>query len=152
MTKTFSVSFLALSLVIAPQALAGDLRVQNHCSFAIWCAGAKNDGTAEASHQIGSGGSYTSSKPANNDNIGAVLKCGTDSRLAHPYQMEMAVQNGVSYLDLSAIDGDPFLSYHRHAEIPGTSCVLDCLAGSTDCEWPRLVTCKGQDDATLFLC
>ncbi|KAI8624331.1 hypothetical protein F5Y19DRAFT_480709 [Xylariaceae sp. FL1651] len=140
-------------LAILPQALAGSLRVHNTCSFDIWCDGAKNDGKPPSpAVKVSSGQTYVSPKRANNDNIGAVLKCGTTKALPNPYQMEIAVDKGISYLDLSAIDGDPFLSHHRHAAIPGTSCVLDCPAGSTACEYPKTVTCKSQGEVTLTLC
>ncbi|KAI0017539.1 hypothetical protein F4780DRAFT_796145 [Xylariomycetidae sp. FL0641] len=100
------------------------------------------------------GGAYSAPGPytANNDDVGAVLKCGTSPALSSPYQMELAISNGVAYLDLSAIDGDPFLARRRHAQLAAGLCVLDCPPGSTACEFPKLVTCNSQADATLTVC
>ncbi|GAW13944.1 hypothetical protein ANO14919_033360 [Xylariales sp. No.14919] len=114
--------FAALSLLAAlPPALGGSLRVYNSCNFKFWCSSAKNDGTSTATTEVLPGQWYTAEKQADNDNIGAVLKCALNSYNGEPYQVELAVQNGKSWLDLSAVDGHPFLAYHRHAEIPGVS-------------------------------
>ncbi|KAI1464935.1 uncharacterized protein F4812DRAFT_441020 [Daldinia caldariorum] len=105
--------------------MAGNLLVQNNCKFDIWCSAAKNDGSSRDSVRVPAGNHYTSPLPANNDNIGSVLKCTDTSGSKKVFQEELAVQNGRSWFDLSAIDGDPFINYHRHAEISG-QCVLDC--------------------------
>ncbi|KAI0163963.1 hypothetical protein GGR57DRAFT_498047 [Xylariaceae sp. FL1272] len=111
---------IAVSLLaMMPAALAGTLSVHNSCSFGIFCAGANNKGDFTPTVSVPAGTSWTSLLSAENDNIGAVLKCATNSGLSGPYQMEIAILNGRAYLDLSAEDGDPFLAYHRHAEIPG---------------------------------
>ncbi|KAJ2989007.1 hypothetical protein NUW58_g3687 [Xylaria curta] len=106
-------------LAMAPYSYAGNLIVKNQCPTTIWCGAAKNDGTFSPSVQVAPGASYTSPKPAYNDGIGAVLKCGQEQDMLHPYQLEMAVQNGRSWLDLSNLDGSPYHGFHRHAEIAG---------------------------------
>lgn len=116
------ISVAAISVLAAlPQAFAGNLIIDNSCDFSIYCAGAKNDGTFTEVIRVAAGEALQSLKPANNDNIGAVLKCGMDDTLESVYQMEMAVRDGKTWLDLSALDGSPFVAYHRHAEIPGVS-------------------------------
>ncbi|KAI1413402.1 hypothetical protein F5Y13DRAFT_189311 [Hypoxylon sp. FL1857] len=143
--------FASLALVAAPVVLGSELYIQNNCGFTMYCGAAKNDGTSSSSVQVGNGGTYHSPLPANNDNIGSVLKCATNSGLQQPFQMELAVQNGRAWLDLSALDGDPFVGYHRHAELAG-QCVLDCPGGATACEWPIQADCASQEDAWLTIC
>ncbi|KAI0009969.1 hypothetical protein F4779DRAFT_639801 [Xylariaceae sp. FL0662B] len=139
-------------LAVLPTALGSNLFVHNNCGFAIWCGAAKNKGGLGPTVQVGgSGGVYQSPLPAENDNIGSVLKCATNQALAQPFQMELNVQYGRSWLDLSAVDGDPFLAYHRHAETAG-QCVIDCPAGSTACEWPHQIDCDSTENAWLTLC
>ncbi|KAI1334095.1 hypothetical protein F5Y15DRAFT_421246 [Xylariaceae sp. FL0016] len=145
-----------------PAALGGALHAINSCREAIYCAGARNDGSATGVTTIAAGATYTSTLAANNDNIGAVLKCATQadaSGTVNPYQLELTVQSGVSYMDLPHENGDPFLDSPRWAEIPGTACRLACAAcrlacaaSDTSCEWPTLTTCISQGDAYLHLC
>ncbi|KAL7619542.1 hypothetical protein AAE478_010082 [Parahypoxylon ruwenzoriense] len=154
-TNTFR--FLSTSLLLLLSALPGPshgstLRALNHCDFDIWCGAAKNDGTSRPTVKVaGKGGVYESPLKANNDNIGSVLKCATNAGLAHPIQMELAVQFGHSWFDLSAEDGDPFLQHHRHAEIAGL-CVLDCPPGDSSCVYPVQPDCQTMEDAWLYLC
>ncbi|KAI1268086.1 hypothetical protein F5Y18DRAFT_377377 [Xylariaceae sp. FL1019] len=107
------------ALAMMPTALAGTLSVVNSCSFAIYCGGANNNGDDTPTFYVPAGTSWTSTLTAPNNNVGVALKCATNPGLLNPYQMEIAIQNGRAWLDLSAVDGDPFLAYHRHAEIPG---------------------------------
>ncbi|KAI1118411.1 hypothetical protein F5Y14DRAFT_263783 [Nemania sp. NC0429] len=151
MSRLISIAAFAV-LAALPQAFAGNLLVDNSCEFSIFCAGAKNDGTFTEVVEVGGGEVLQSLKPANNDNIGAVLKCGLDNTLQNVYQMEMAVRDGKTWLDLSSLDGSPFVAYRRRAEIPGTTCALDCQAGQTNCEWPTSVDCISDGDAILTLC
>ncbi|KAI0540302.1 hypothetical protein GGR58DRAFT_499307 [Xylaria digitata] len=111
----------ALSLLAAlPQALGGYLHAYNSCKFKIWCSGAKNGGFFTEVSEVPPGTWYRSDLEATGD-VGAVLKCALNPYNREPFQIELNVDNtGVSWLDISAIDGDPFLQYHRHAEIPGT--------------------------------
>ncbi|KAI1139179.1 hypothetical protein F5Y05DRAFT_424845 [Hypoxylon sp. FL0543] len=143
--------FVSLALAAVPVVLGSTLHVQNNCEFPIHCGAAKNDGTSSPSVEVGKGGTYHSPLAANNDNIGSVLKCATNAGLLQPFQMELAVQNGRSWFDLSALDGDPFVGYRRHAELAG-QCLLDCPGGSTTCEWPVQVDCASQEDAWLTYC
>ncbi|KAI1429820.1 hypothetical protein F5Y12DRAFT_795353 [Xylaria sp. FL1777] len=106
---------------LAPQILAKWLSARNECPFDVWCAGAKNDGTFTPSTKISQGQTYRSELTADDNNIGAVLKCALDPYIQQPYQMEVTVRRGLTWLDLSAVNGDPFLDYHRHAEINGVS-------------------------------
>ncbi|KAI1190858.1 hypothetical protein F5B17DRAFT_427145 [Nemania serpens] len=151
MTRSISIATLSF-LAALPQVFAGNLLVDNSCDFSIYCAGAKNDGTFTEVVHVAAGDILQSLKPANNDNVGAVLKCALDQSLETVYQMEMAVRDGKTWLDLSSLDGAPFVAYHRHAEIPGTTCTLDCAAGETACEWPTSVDCISNGDAILTLC
>ncbi|OTB03264.1 hypothetical protein M426DRAFT_24048 [Hypoxylon sp. CI-4A] len=150
------VGFLKLASLAAlaalPVAQCSDLFVLNNCNFNIFCAGAKNDGTSTVSTAVkGNGGTYKSPLLANDDNIGSVLKCSKNADMSKPFQMELAVQNGRSWFDLSAEDADPFVTYHRHAEIAG-QCVLDCPPGSTSCEYPVQPDCLTTEDAWMTLC
>ncbi|KAI1097978.1 hypothetical protein F4804DRAFT_142396 [Jackrogersella minutella] len=147
------VKFGALALMAGvPAVLGSNLNVVNHCSFNIFCGGAKNDGSSSPVVIVkGNGGTYQSPLPANNDNVGSVLKCAKNPDLSQPFQMELALQYGRSWFDLSALNGDPFIEFHRHAEIAG-QCVLDCPAGSTMCEWPVQPDCASEEDAWLTLC
>ncbi|KAI1865018.1 uncharacterized protein JN550_008564 [Neoarthrinium moseri] len=152
MTRTI---FLTVTLpFFIHSVLGGYLNVQNSCSFAIFCQGAKGDGTdTGAATSVGAGSSWTSPLAANDDNIGATLKCSLSSTLSSPYQLEMAVAAGRSWLDLSRVDGAPFEAFHRSAEWPGTSCpVLDCPAGSSACEWPTQIDCATTADVWMYLC
>ncbi|KAI1132844.1 hypothetical protein F5Y10DRAFT_260743 [Nemania abortiva] len=118
-------SLAGLSLLAAlPQAYAGNLVAHNNCPFSIYCASAKNDATFSPTVEVVSGATYLSPQPAFNDNVGVVVKCALDPSLYPVYQMELAVQYGISWLDISHEDGDPFLQYHRHAEIRGVSRLL----------------------------
>ncbi|KAI1353793.1 hypothetical protein F5Y01DRAFT_322593 [Xylaria sp. FL0043] len=139
-------------LCLSQQALAGWLLAKNDCGFNIWCAGAKNDGTFTQISEVLPGQLYRSDLRANNDNIGAVVKCALNNDIQQPYQLEVAVEHGNTWLDLSAIDGDPFLQYHRRAEVKGGLCAVDCPPGSHVCEYPVTMKCQTQDDATLYLC
>ncbi|KAI3333931.1 hypothetical protein F4824DRAFT_502633 [Ustulina deusta] len=112
---------------LLPQTFAKWLIAKNECPFEIWCAGAKNDRTFTPSSLVLPGQMYWSQLTADNDNIGAVLKCALNPQVQQPYQMEVNVQYGLSWLDLSAIDGDPFLAYHRHAEINWTETIYHPL-------------------------
>ncbi|GAP88420.1 hypothetical protein SAMD00023353_2900980 [Rosellinia necatrix] len=145
---------IALTLLFAllPQALAGNLIVHNKCHFNIWCAGAKNDRTATPAYKVRAGHKFTSPSPAHDDNVGAVLKCSLASDLSSPYQLEVAVLEGRSFIDLSALDGHPFLAYHRHAEVRKGGCILDCPPGVQTCEWPEAVDCATAGDAIMTLC
>lgn len=141
-----------LVLAAVPSALGSTLNVQNNCPFQIFCGAAKNDGTFSPSVPVPGGGHrWTSPLPANDDNIGSVLKCANNAGLAKPFQMELALQNGHSWFDLSALDGDPFIGVSRHAEIAG-QCVLDCPPGSVACEWPIQPDCQTSENAWLTLC
>ncbi|KAI1452166.1 hypothetical protein F4805DRAFT_463051 [Annulohypoxylon moriforme] len=145
--------FSAFVLTAAlPSALGSHLNVHNNCGFEIYCGAAKNDGTSSPAVKVGGGGgTWQSPLPANDDNIGSVLKCANNPGLTQPFQMELALQNGHSWFDLSALDGDPFINVARHAEIAG-QCVLDCPAGSVACEWPVQPDCQTSEDAWLTLC
>ncbi|KAF3067230.1 hypothetical protein GL218_08569 [Daldinia childiae] len=140
-----------LALLTAPAVIASDLIVQNNCNFHVWCSAAKNDGSSSASVKVHAGRHYTSPLPAYNDNVGSVLKCTDVSGSLSVFQAELAVQNGRSWFDLSAIDGDPFLPHHRHAELAG-QCVLDCPPGSTSCYYPVQVDCATTESAVLTIC
>ncbi|KAI8964170.1 hypothetical protein F5Y11DRAFT_112223 [Daldinia sp. FL1419] len=141
----------SLALLAAPAVMASNLIVQNNCNFNLFCFAAKNDGTSSKSVKVSAGNHYQSPLPANDDNIGSVLKCTNTQGSRKVLQAELAVQNGHSWFDISALDGDPFLSHHRHAELAG-QCVLDCPAGSTSCYWPVQVDCYSTDDAVLTIC
>ncbi|KAI2603720.1 hypothetical protein GGR54DRAFT_644459 [Hypoxylon sp. NC1633] len=145
--------FAALALLAAvPTTMGSSLWVHNNCHFDIFCDAAKNDGKFSGGVKVAqNGGTYMSPLPADNDNVGTVLKCALDPGLSRPFQMELAVQNGRSWFDLSAIDGDPFIQFHRHAEIAG-QCVLDCEPWSTACEYPVQVDCPTTEDAWLNIC
>lgn len=148
----FNVLKLAsLALLAAPTVLASDIIVQNNCKFNVWCSAAKNDGASSALVKVKAGRHYKSPLPAYNDNVGSVLKCTDVSGSRKVFQVELAVQNGRSWFDLSAIDGDPFLSHHRHAELAG-QCVIDCPAGSTSCYYPLQVDCASTENAVLTIC
>ncbi|KAI1476068.1 hypothetical protein F4774DRAFT_394555 [Daldinia eschscholtzii] len=145
------IKLLSLALLCAPSAMAGNIIVQNNCKFDVWCDAAKNDGSSSPSVQVRAGRHYTSPLPAHNDNVGSVLKCSNAAKSRKVFQAELAVQNGRSWFDLSAIDGDPFLSHHRHAELAG-ECVLDCPPKSTACYYPVQVDCHTTRDAVMTLC
>ncbi|TGJ79191.1 hypothetical protein E0Z10_g9572 [Xylaria hypoxylon] len=113
-----------LSLVALPQALGGFIVAHNTCNFKFWCSGGRNDGTFTPSTEVLPGQWYRSALEATNDNVGAVLKCSMNPYNGFPSQVELNVQYGKSWLDLSAEDGDPFLAYHRRVEIPGFSASL----------------------------
>lgn len=122
--------FATLSLLsLVPQALATFLKVQNNCAFEIYCAGAKNDGRFTNVQNVLPGALYKSELAGDNDNIGTVAKCALNPHIQHPFQMEVAVRNGNTFLDLSAVDGDPFLPYDRYAEVDGVSDYLASLCG-----------------------
>ncbi|KAI1291465.1 hypothetical protein F5Y03DRAFT_400693 [Xylaria venustula] len=139
---------------LAPQVYSKWLIAKNNCAFEIYCAGAKNNGAFTPISKVLPGQSYQSTLAADNDNIGTVLKCGLDPPLLKPFQMELTVQYGKSWMDLSALDGDPFLPYQRYAEVDGGLCPIDCPPGVADpCEWPNgQQTCMTTGDATLYLC
>ncbi|KAI0968212.1 hypothetical protein F4678DRAFT_464719 [Xylaria arbuscula] len=139
---------------LAPQAYSKFLIAKNDCGFEVYCAGAKNNGAFSPITKVLPGQWYQSPLSADNDNIGAVLKCDIDPALQKPFQLELNVQYGKSWVDLSAIDGDPFLPYHRHAELDGGLCSVDCPPGvAGDCEWPNVQpTCMTTGDATLYIC
>ncbi|KAH9906055.1 hypothetical protein F4778DRAFT_728633 [Xylariomycetidae sp. FL2044] len=139
----------ALLLVAVPGTLAGNLIVRNNLGFTIWCGAADNQGASSPVVAVPSGAGYTSPLPAMEG--GAVLKCADNPGYRPVYQFEVATTNGRTWMDLSSLDGSPFLGYHRHAEVPGTSCVLDCPAGSTACEWPVMVDCASTADAIMTL-
>ncbi|KAI1087981.1 hypothetical protein F5B19DRAFT_496831 [Rostrohypoxylon terebratum] len=141
----------ALIIIALPSALGSTLNVQNNCQFQIFCGAAKNDGTSSPGVPVPGRGHWTSPLPANNDNIGNVLKCANNAGLQQPFQMELTLQNGHSWFDLSALNGDPFISVSRHAEIAG-QCVLDCPPGSVACEWPVQKDCQTSENAWLTLC
>ncbi|KAI0886800.1 uncharacterized protein GGS22DRAFT_186873 [Annulohypoxylon maeteangense] len=144
-------SVLALAAVL-PSTLGSSLNVINNCGFEIYCGAAKNNGDSSPAVKVGGGGStWKSPLLANDDNIGSVLKCSDNPDLSKPFQMELALQNGHSWFDLSALDGDPFVDVARHAEIAG-QCVLDCPSGSVGCEWPVQPDCQTSEDAWLTLC
>ncbi|KAI1770210.1 hypothetical protein F4818DRAFT_446506 [Hypoxylon cercidicola] len=150
------VNMLKLATVVLsaalPTVLGGNLIAVNNCPFEVWCYAAKNDGTSAPSVQVGgNGGMYQSPLPALDDNVGSVLKCSMNPDLGQPFQMELAVQDGRSWFDLSAIDGDPFLQYQRHADVAG-QCVLHCDPGSSSCEYPVQVDCATTEDAWMSLC
>ncbi|KAI1657048.1 hypothetical protein F4813DRAFT_396576 [Daldinia decipiens] len=148
----FNVLKLAvLALLAAPAVMASDIIVQNNCKFDVWCDAAKNDGSSSPSVKVHAGRHYKSPLPANNDNVGSVLKCTNVAGSRKVFQAELAVQHGRSWFDLSAIDGDPFLSHHRHAELAG-QCVLDCPPKSTSCYYPVQVDCATTENAVLTLC
>ncbi|XXH01477.1 Protein SLG1 [Hypoxylon texense] len=146
-----------ISLVLAGAALptavlGGNMIAVNNCDFDVWCWAAKNDGTTAPEVPVpGRGGMYQSPLPAADDNVGSVLKCSMSADYSQPYQMELAVQDGRSWFDLSAIDGNSFLPFMRHADIAG-QCVLHCDPGSNACEYPVQVDCPTQADAWLSLC
>ncbi|KAI0506088.1 hypothetical protein F5B22DRAFT_651137 [Xylaria bambusicola] len=151
MPRVLNLAALCL-LSLAPPASAAYLKVLNLCPFEIYCGGAKNDGTFSPTVQVRSGQLYQSPLPANNDNIGAVLKCALNEQIQGPFQMELNLELGKAWFDLSAVDGDPFLAYHRYAEIDGGLCPLDCPPYTKDCEWPAFQTCMTTNDATMYLC
>lgn len=89
------------------------------------------------------------------DNIGVNVHCGLDSGVSDSdqYQLELAVDKGVSYADLSAVNGNPFLEYQRALNYPGTTCAdTECAAGSTSCDWPVSINCNTEADAYMYLC
>ncbi|KAI1329433.1 hypothetical protein F5Y16DRAFT_397355 [Xylariaceae sp. FL0255] len=154
MPKFLQIATIAL-LGAIPSALGGNMIAINHCTFPIYCRGDINGATTEAPITLVSPGStYVSPNPAANDNIGVVVKCDTNSAVTNPYQLEVTVDDGVTYMDLSALDGDPFLAYNRAASIPGTTCNLECDPGSTSCEFSSegVVTCVSTGDITMTLC
>lgn len=115
---------IAVFVGLASQALAGKLVFINHCRDNIWALDAMIDGGTYEFWSLvpGHGGNYTSSMPANNDNVGAVLSLADvlddNGTGTHPLNLEVTVQHGVSRVNLFAPDFDPFLNYHRHVEIP----------------------------------
>lgn len=89
------------------------------------------------------------------DNIGVNVHCGVESSVSdsNQYQLELAVKDGVSYGDLSAVNGDPFLKYQRAINYPGTTCdEAECAAGSTSCDWPLSMNCNTEADMYMYLC
>ncbi|KAI1175883.1 hypothetical protein F4777DRAFT_578493 [Nemania sp. FL0916] len=147
-----SISAVLLLAAAVPQALAGQMFAYNGCDFEIWCAGAKNDNTFSETVRVRPGEKYLSPKPALNDNIGTVVKCSLNPSLYPVYQLEVAVSERRSWMDLSSIDGTPFQQYHRHAEIDGTACIIDCPPGTSECEWPFGVDCLSEGDVIMSLC
>ncbi|KAI0459179.1 hypothetical protein F5B21DRAFT_499804 [Xylaria acuta] len=151
----FQSVFITLLFLFAalPETLAGNLIVHNQCQFAMWCGSAANDGTFTPAVQVYQGGYYTSPQPARPGAPGVVVKCGRDSNILEPYQLEVAQDADTrTWLDLSDLDGHPFKAYHRHAEIAGTNCVLDCQPGETACEWPYALDCYTTQDVVMTLC
>ncbi|KAI1369840.1 hypothetical protein F5Y08DRAFT_347414 [Xylaria arbuscula] len=137
---------------LASQALALYLKVQNNCPFEVYCSGAKNDRTFTDISTVPAGARYQSQLTGANNNIGTVVKCALNSYIQHPFQMEVTVSNGATFLDLSAVDGDPFLSFDRYAEVDGGLCAIDCPAHTKSCEWPYHTDCLTTDDLTMYLC
>ncbi|KAI1210254.1 uncharacterized protein F4807DRAFT_460083 [Annulohypoxylon truncatum] len=151
MFNMLNLSALIFAAVL-PSTLGSTLNVLNNCGFEIYCGAAKNDGSSSPAVRVNGGGStWQSPLAADDDNIGSVLKCANNLGLIQPFQMELALQNGHSWFDLSALDGDPFIGVSRHAEIAG-QCVLDCPPGSVGCEWPVQPDCQTSEDAWLTLC
>ncbi|KAI4861205.1 hypothetical protein F4820DRAFT_452155 [Hypoxylon rubiginosum] len=153
MVSTSKLISIVLAGVTLPTAvLGGNLYALNNCDFDVWCWGAKNDGTTSPEVLTGArGGIYESPLPAQDDDVGSVVKCSMHADYSQPFQMELAVQDGRSWFDLSAIDGDPFLPFTRHADVAG-QCLLHCDAGSISCEYPVQVDCATTEDAWLSLC
>ncbi|KAI1341085.1 hypothetical protein F5Y15DRAFT_414207 [Xylariaceae sp. FL0016] len=120
-----SIFHLAIILALTPASLAGNLVAQNHCDFDIWCSGARKSpgpnkpGESSPIVYVPAGTRYTSTLPAENNNMGATLKCSRDAANLNPLQSEIAVQQGRWWYGLSAVDGDPFIDAYRHVEIPG---------------------------------
>ncbi|KAK5626400.1 hypothetical protein RRF57_002115 [Xylaria bambusicola] len=151
MSRVFGLTTLSL-LFLATPASAAVLKALNLCPFEIYCGGAKNDGTFSNTTKVPSGALYRSPLQANNDNIGTVLKCALNDQLQQPFQMEVNIQFGITWFDLSAVDGDPFLAYHRYAEVDSGLCPLDCPPYTKNCEWPVQLTCLTMNDSTMYLC
>ncbi|KAI0483604.1 hypothetical protein F4859DRAFT_528958 [Xylaria cf. heliscus] len=111
--------FLFASL---PAILAGNLIVHNQCQFTMWCGSAANDGSFTPAVQVYAGGYYTSPQPAVPGEKGVVVKCGLESNILEPYQLEVAQDADTrTWLDLSDLNGRPFQAYRRYAEIAGTA-------------------------------
>ncbi|KAI0553074.1 hypothetical protein F4679DRAFT_580744 [Xylaria curta] len=147
---SIALNFLLIAL---PGALAGNLIVHNQCIFEIWCGSAANDGTFTPAIHVDAGGFYTSPRPAIPGARGVVVKCGLDSNIQQPYQLEVAQDADTRlWIDLSDLNGHPFQAYHRHAEVPGTNCILDCPGGVTTCEWPDQLACYSTQDVVLTIC
>ncbi|KAI0200940.1 hypothetical protein F4808DRAFT_460447 [Astrocystis sublimbata] len=143
-----------LSLVALAQGISAvNLVVNNKCHFDAWCGSAANDGTFTPAVLVKSWGSYLSPQPAHPGVHGVVVKCGLDSSLHEPYQLEVTQDKDMrTWFDLSNLNGSPFHRWNRHAEMPGTKCVLDCKPGQTDCEWPYQLDCYTSQDVILTLC
>ncbi|KAK7948542.1 uncharacterized protein PG986_009428 [Apiospora aurea] len=143
---------LLISLLSAGNSvIAGVTRVENHCGFTIWCASAKNDGTASATRAL-SGGSSATFQNIYNDNIGVSLKT-TFSGSKFPNKFARTVKGGIAWYDLSAIDGDPFLAQRRVGYWANTNCQIVCNPGdTTSCEFPYMPTCPDPTDMVLTFC
>ncbi|KAK3940323.1 hypothetical protein QBC46DRAFT_435154 [Diplogelasinospora grovesii] len=142
-------AFSLLTIFGIDSVLAGNLAVLNNCPFPIFCAGARNDGSGSGVNQVNGGAMYVNPYPALNDNVGVVAKCQTTPDLLHPYQLEVAIKDGTSWVDLSTVDG--------------TGCAqLTCAPNDNSCEWcapgnptcpdPRKIVCPSQNDVVLHLC
>ncbi|CAJ2503524.1 Uu.00g109180.m01.CDS01 [Anthostomella pinea] len=149
----------ALLLAMAPSALGGFLHAQNNCGFSIWCAGVLSPsapgqpGQSSPIVQVNANSAYASPLAAENNNVGAVTKCSRNSNLSPVYQLEVTIDQGRSWVDLSAIDGSPFIDVYRRAKIPGSGCAaLECAPGATNCEWPAFFDCLSTGDIYMTLC
>ncbi|RYC56310.1 hypothetical protein CHU98_g9901 [Xylaria longipes] len=121
MFRSILIALLAL-LITLPETMAANLIVHNQCQFAMWCGSAANDGTFTPTVQVYPGGYYTSPQPALAGGKGVVVKCGHESNILEPYQLEVAQDADTrTWLDLSDLNGRPYQGYHRRAEIAGTA-------------------------------
>ncbi|KAI1737455.1 hypothetical protein F4680DRAFT_450999 [Xylaria scruposa] len=124
MSQYISITLLSL-LITLPVALAGNLIVHNQCTFEMWCGSAANDGTFTPAVHVDAGSLYTSPQPPIPGARGVVVKCGLNSNIQEPYQLEVAQDADTRlWIDLSDLNGHPFQAYHRHAEIPGVSSIF----------------------------
>ncbi|KAI0477762.1 hypothetical protein GGR56DRAFT_674104 [Xylariaceae sp. FL0804] len=158
MVNVLRLAAAALLPALPSVVLGGDLVVDNQCAFEIYCFGTASPGDGNPAETgptvaVPAGTFYTSPYPAQDNNVGVNLKCGATAALPSPYILEVTVDQGVSYVDLSAIAGDAFVGYTRSAEVVGSSCgTLDCAPGATGCEYPTLLVCASTANVRMTLC
>jgi hypothetical protein len=145
------------------------MRLYNGCSFSMYCRAARGAdaanpvGAESAPVEVPAGSTYASPYPALDDSVGVNIKCATTSALSSSdlYQIEATVANGVTWANLSPVNGVPFLQYSRSLRVvdsdPASCRVLSCSPGDTSCEWcgvgiPECNNAPGDNGQNIIRC
>ncbi|CAN8102543.1 unnamed protein product [Discula destructiva] len=154
-------SLMALATVaFVNQSQAGHLLVDNQSDIPIYCYSSRSGDyptkpSAPPYDKVAPGDNYYGAYAGKDDNVGVAVHCSDEPYVPgnNEYLLQLTVKDGVSYSDISPVNGDPFLRYQRALEFDDSDCpVYKCPPGdSQECEWPISLVCDTEEDLYMSI-